>query len=159
MTDIKNLLNELSEIEKSINKIEHIIYVSYPLIQEKKLLLKILEDIKTAVARIISIILQYDAAYKKIKLQEDPRGNLRTFIEKCAPRYEISREQIRQIFNLLDLVKQHQDSSMEFKRHEKIVILSEYSPPKTITLEEIKVFSSLLKDIFTKTSKILKPSL
>jgi len=153
---MEKLLNELPEIENSINKIEHMIYVTYPFIHEKQLLFKILEDIKTAITKLISIILRHDAAYKKVKLQEDPTGNLRVFIEKCAPRYSISNEQIRQILDILDLVRKHQDSSMEFKRHEKIVILSEYFSPKTITIEEIKAFSVLLKEIFTKTIQILE---
>lgn len=155
---MKKLLNELPEIEISIRKIDRLIYVIYPCIKEKKLLLKIINDIKDSITKLLVIILKRDTIYKKIELQRDAKGNLRTFIEKCAPRHNISKDQVREIIEILDIIRKHNISVMEIKKQDKLVILSEHFSQKIVTLQEMKEFSILTKQIFQKTTEILKSS-
>ena len=88
-------LENLKEAERIIKNADHMLYVTFPLIKDKRLILKILLETKTGITKCINSILQYDYLYKRITLRKDPRENFRIFENKCAERYSITKEVIR----------------------------------------------------------------
>lgn len=156
---MEKFLENLQDAENIIQTIDHMVYVTFPLIKDKKLLLKILLETKTAVANCINSILQYEYLYKRIKLYKDSKTNFRTFEERCAPRYKITKEEIKLIIELFDVAEKHKQSPFEFVRNEKVIILSENLEQKIITIEKTKEFLVLAKNILRKTGdKILRDS-
>ena len=153
---MEKFLEALAEAEKNLRTIDHIIYVTFPLIKDKRLLLKVMKDIKGVVTGCITSILQYEYIYKRISLHRDSRENLRTFTEKCAVRYNIDKEEIKLILELFEFVEKHKASPFEFVKEGKIVMLSENSKPATLTLEKIKEFLILAKGILKKTKEGMK---
>ena len=148
---MQSFLKNLYEAEQLIKKIDHMLYVTYPLIQDKRLVLKIISETKNAIVKCINSILQYEYMYKRIKITKDSKENLRIFKIKCAPEYNISVEKIKLMLELFDLVEKHKQSPFEFKKQEKIVILSENSTPKIIVIENAKEFLALAKEILIKS--------
>ena len=146
-------LKELYEAERLIKRIDHMLYITYPLIQDKRLVLKIIAETKNAIVRCINSILYYEYLYKRIRLTKDPEENLRIFKLRCAPQYDISIKQIKLILELFDLIEKHNQSPFEFKRKEKIVILSENSTPKILVIDHAKEFLGLAKEILIKSKK------
>ncbi len=153
---MEKFLEKIGEAEKTIQTVDHIIYVTFPLIKDKRLLLKVIREMKTAISNCISSILQYEYLYKRITLYKDSRTNFKTFTEKCAPRYQINREEIKLILELFDFVEKHKESPFEFIREEKVVILSENMRPKILTVEKTKEFLILAKNILRKTRETMK---
>jgi len=154
---MEKFIEYLDEADRIIKTIDHMIYITFPLIKDKKLLLKILLETKTAIAKCINSILQYEYLYKRIKLHKEPKINFKIFIEKCSPRYNIQEQEIKLILELFNLAEKHRQSPMEFMRNEKIVILSENSEPETLTLEKTKEFLQLSKNMLEKIkSRILR---
>ena len=147
---METFLQNLSDAEALIQKIDHMVYVTYPVVRDKRLVLKILLETKDAVVKIINSILQYDYLYKRIRLSKDPKENLKIFKIKCAPRYNIDVNEIKLIMNLFELVERHKKSPFEFRKEEKIVILSEDSQPKVIVIDDTKEFLALAKKILEK---------
>ena len=150
---MEKFLNFLISAEKTIKTADHLVYITYPLIKDKRLLLKVLDEIKNAITNCISSILQYEYLYKRINLYKNPRENFRIFSEKCAPSYGISDLQIELILELFDFIEKHKESSIEFIREDKIVILSSNLKPKILTLEKTKEFLILAKDIIKKAKE------
>lgn len=148
---MEKFLQNLEEAQKITRAIDHLLYVTYPLIKDKKILLKILEEAKKAIAYCINATLQYEYIYKRIELYKDPKTNIRIFIDKCSKTYGITREEIKNILELFELVERHKQSSMEFIRNDKIIILSENMRQNYITLEKTKEFLTLTKNILQKT--------
>lgn len=153
---MEKFLENIEEAEKTIQTADHMIYVTFPLIKDKRLLLKILQEIKKAVTGCINSILQYEYLYKRITLCKDSKVNFKTFVDKCASRYKISRGEIKLILELFDLAKKHEESPFEFIKEEKVIILSENLKPKTLTVEKTKEFLMLAKDILKKTRETMK---
>ena len=153
---MEKFLENIEEAEKTIQTADHMIYITFPLIKDKRLLLKVLQETKTAVTNCISSILQYEYLYKRITLYKNSKVNFKTFVERCAPRYKITREEINLISDLFDLVEKHKESPFEFVKEEKVVILSENMKPKTLTVEKTKEFLMLAKDILRKTRETMK---
>lgn len=148
---MEKFLQNLEEAEKLISAADHMVYVSFPLIKEKNLLLKALTQTKTSITSCINSILQFEYLYKRVSLYKDSKSNMRVFQERCAPKYGITRQELKQIMELLDLIEKHKKSHMEFMRGNKIIILSENSKTNTITLEKAKEFLILAKKILEKT--------
>ena len=153
---MEKFLEYLEESGKRIATADHLLYVTFPLVKEKKLLLKILEEINSGLLNCLNSILQYEYLFKKIKLYSDPKQNLEVFKQKCAPRFLITPAEVRSIIELFEIMKVHKKSPFEFVKDDKIVILSENMNQKIINLEKTKEFLASAKSVLEKTKKVLK---
>ena len=153
---MEKFLENIIAAEKKIQIVDHMIYVTFPLIKDKRLLLKILQEIKNAVMDCISSILQYEYLYKRIILYKNPKSNFKIFIEMCTPRYQITKEEINLILELFDFIEKHRESPFEFIKDDKVIILSNDLNPKTLTIEKTKEFLMLVKNILRKTRETFK---
>jgi len=131
---------------------DHLIYTTYSLLKDKRLLLKILEELYNASLNLINTILQYDYLYKRINLYKDSRANFQTFREKCAPRYGISPEQISKILEIFSLIEKHRQSPFEFMKRDRLVIMSNGMAIDTLSIEKMKGFNLNVKDMIRKAS-------
>ena len=150
---MQKFLENLYEAERILKRVDHIVYVTYPVIKDKRLLIQSFIESKNALAKCINSILRYEHIYKRIRISNDPNENLKIFKIKCAPRYNIQVQEIKLILELFDIAKKHKKSTMEFKRKQKIIILSENSKTKILTIEDSKRFLHLSKQILKKTKQ------
>ena len=148
---MERFILNLQEAERLIQIADHMTYITYPLIKEKNILLKILTETKKAVANCINSILQYEYFYKQITLYNNPKTNLETFIKKSSKRFQITELEIKQIQELFELAEKHKQSPMEFTQNEKVIIMTENSETYELSLEKAKLFVSLSKNILQKT--------
>jgi len=153
---MEKFLENIQEAQKTIQVIDHMIYVTYPLIKDKKILTKLLTETKNVITNCINSILQYEYLYKRITLYQNPKTNFKTFKVQCAPKYKITKEEISSIIKLFELVEKHKQSTIEFLKNEKVIILSENLKTETITIEKIKEFFNLSKELMKKTLAIIK---
>jgi len=130
------------------------IYVTYPILKEKRLLAKILEGIDSVVRGVIKAILQHEYEYKRIKIYSDPHANFTIFERSCVDRYGITG-QIENIHEILTLAEKHKDSSMEFVRNNNMVILSDDLRTEIITLEKLKEYIRTAKELMQKADSVM----
>ena len=148
---MEKFLEHIQEAEKIIRTIDHMTYITFPIVQDKRILFKIISETKKAIVSCINAILQYEYLYKRINLYKSQESNFRTFRENCAPRYSITKEEIQMILELFEILYEHKNSQMEFLKDKKIIILSENYKIKMITLEKVKEFLNLAKKILKKS--------
>jgi len=151
---MEKFAERLTESERIIKTADHMIYMAFPMIKDKRILLKSISEMKRAIANCITIILQYEYIHKRISLYRDPKANFKVFVEKCAARYGITPEEIKTIIELFDLVEKHKKSAMEFIKDDKIIILSDRMKSETLTLERTKNFLKISKSILRKTNNV-----
>lgn len=147
---MEKFIEYLSEAQRIIKACDHMVYVSYPLIKDKKLLIKIIVELKKAITYCINAILQYEYLFQKIKLSKDHKENLKIFTEKSSIRFGITKEETKKIIELFEIVEIHKHSPMEFSRDNKIVILTQNMNQQIVSLEKTKEFVQLTKEIFRK---------
>ena len=121
---MEKFFENLEKSEKIIQTAGHLLYVTYPLVKDKKLLLKILTEIKNGLASCINAVLQYEYLYGRVRLSQDAKINFKTFMEKCCPRYNISETEVKKVTEYL--IKNSEDElptniDME-KEHSKNVV-------------------------------------
>jgi len=153
---MEKFLEHIQEAENIIRKIDHLVYVTFPLVKDKRLLLKSITESKRAIVSCINSILQYEYLYRRIRIYKDPGLNFQTFKNKCSKRYGINENEIKLINHLFEVSKKHEQSSFEFIKQDKIIILSEKLQPETIPIEKTKEFLVLAKDILYKTKNTIK---
>jgi len=150
---MNKFMEALASAEKNLRTVDHMVYITFPLIKDKRLLLKVIQELKRIITDCITSILQYEYLYKRISLYKDSQENFRTFTERSAPRYGITRDEIRTIRELFDFVDRHKESPFEFIKDDKLVILSENMKTTTLSLEKTKEFLQLTKEILKKTKQ------
>ena len=146
----------LEEAAKLIKTADHLIYLSFPLLQDKRILLKAISKTKETVNKCIASILKFEYLNKKIRLYKDPKTNFKIFKDSCSAKYKISSQEIKDIIELFEIVEYKEKSSMEFIKDQKIIILSENMKPKQISIEKAKSFLLLAKNILKKTQENLE---
>ena len=140
----------LDKAAKNLQTADHMLYMTYPLIKEKRLLLKILSETYLVVLNIVNAILQYEYFYKRINLYKDSRENFSVFKNKCAPRYGVTEDQVQKILKIFNLAEKHKKSPFEFVRNNKVVIMTNAFKTDTITVEDMKEYIFLSKDLLRK---------
>jgi len=147
---------DLNKAIKNLQIADHMTYVTYPLVNDRRLLLKIFDEIYKAMIGCINAILNYEYLYKRIRLYKENNENMRTFTDKCAKNYGLTNKQIKKIKEIIELNKQHKQSAMEFVKKDKIIILSDSLGTQTINLQKIKEYLLLAKELLMKTNLRLK---
>ncbi len=147
---MEKYIENLNKASSMLQTADHMLYMTYPLVKEKRLLLKVLNEIYLVVLSIVNAILQYEYVYKRVNLYKTAEENFSVFKNRCAPRYEISPEQVQKIKEIFDLAEKHKKSPFEFVRNNKVVIMTNALKTDTITVEKIKEFLFLSKDILRK---------
>jgi hypothetical protein len=153
---MQKFIEYIQEAQKIIQTTDHLIYVTFPLVQDKRILIKIITETKTAIANCINAILQYEYLHHRIRLCKDAKTNFQTFIRKCAQKYEITPNEINSILNLFELVEKQKQSTAEFMRNENVVLMSKNLKTETIDLEKTKEFLQLSKNILEKTIRTIR---
>lgn len=153
---MEKFIESLEKAKKALRTADHMTYMTYPLVKEKRLLLKILEDISLAIVNAINAILQYEYYFKRIQLYRDATENFNIFKEKCSKRYDINENQINKLVEVLRLNKEHKKSPFEFVRKDKIVIMSNNLKTDFITIEKMKDFLIEAKDLLRKADILIK---
>ncbi len=143
----------LENLQKAVHDMriaDHMIYVTYPIIKDKRLLLKTLDQIYSSITLTINAILQYDYINKRVTLSKNAQENFDTFVTKCANRYNLTQEEIADIKELLYLTESHRKSPLEFSRKDRIVIMSENLKTAIIDSEKLKKHLNLAKNLINK---------
>ena len=146
---MNKILENLEESSRILKSVDHLLYVTFPLVKEPKMFIRLLEEIHKATKKIISSILEYEYLFKRVTLFNDTKRNLINFQEKCAPRYEITKPELDKIQELFQLIEAHTQSTTEFKREDKYIILIN-NHPLTITLDNTKEFLHIAKELQKK---------
>jgi len=145
----------LEKASQALKMADHLTYITFPLVKENKLLLKILDELKESILNIINAILQYEYLHKRIQLYKDAKENFRTFKE-LSGKYRISQEQLNKIIEILSLSEKHKKSPFEFSKKDKIVIMSDNLKTSTLDLDKIKSFLLETKDLLRKANLVIK---
>jgi len=149
---IKTDFNEmLDKAESYLKTADHLIYITYPLIKENVIIKTVLDNLHKTVINVVKSILNYEGLYKRIQLIHE-NADINTF-QRCAPRFNITVQEISTIKEIFSLAEKRQESTMEFIRRDKLVIMSDNLKTESISLEQLKKYLNILKIILHKTKE------
>ena len=154
----EKFIDSLNLATKALQTADHLTYITFPLVKEKRLLLKVLSELSNSLMNSMNAVLQYEYHWKRIQIYTDARDNFSTF-RTIAHRYDISPEQMKIITEILILNERHKKSPFEFIKNNKIVITSGGMQTDYLTLDRVKSFLIDVKDILRKVNSKIKTSI
>jgi hypothetical protein len=141
------------EAVRSLQIADHMIYVSYPLLNERKLLLKVLDELYKAVILSANAILYDDSKKnKQININENPE-----FFNKFL-KNSMDKNQIEKLIEILRIHNKHKSSAMEFFKNNKLVIMSDDLMINTLDILKIKEYLLVSKQLIQLVHKKIKDS-
>jgi hypothetical protein len=145
-----NYNENLDQIEKKLRISEHFLYLANSVFEDKKIFLKIIPEIKEALTKALNLILYYEASHKRITLSKYPQANFEIFKKKCAPKFNITLQEINKIQELFRIIEMQKKSTMDFIRGDKVVIFMENQDYEILTSEKIQEFIQITRNISGK---------
>jgi len=153
MENVRKLLNEANSLFKIS---DHLMYVTYPLVKDNKLIVSITENLSKSLIKAMEAVLHYDRLYKRIEIfPENFYSKFDIFKRKCAVRYNIDRNHIVLIEDLKKLVDERKKSKMEFVRKDKYVICNSNYSTKIITLDKLKEYLNISRNFLKRVNHII----
>lgn len=152
---MQKFIKNFTEAESLLHGVDHLIYVSFPMIKDKRILLTSLEKLRNCAVKCINSLLQYEYLHRRVKLYKDPHLNMKTFESKCARRYGFSETDLNSIKELFKFYNFHKKSSMEFMKNGDIFMLVNGPTPIRVNLEKIKILLNATKNLFNKIRHII----
>ena len=149
---IEKFQENLEKAIKHLKIADHMTYVTLPIVNEKRLILKIFDEIYKSIINCINAILNYEYLYKRIQIYNNNEDNISTFMDKCAKTYNLSNHQIKKIKEILETNKRHKQSAMEFIKKDKIVILSNNLKTQVLNVQIIKEYLLVAKELLMRTN-------
>ncbi len=141
----KTFGNAILTAEQAWRAAEHILLVTFPVVQDPKLLLRVLEHLDKAARTTISTILKREYLYKRIRLSGEGAHNKELFFQVCRHQYGVSEEDATLLSEVLDLGKRHKASGVELSQRKKVVILDDELGSVEITAKHLQQTSQAVR--------------
>jgi hypothetical protein len=126
---------------------DHMLGVTYPLVQDTKLLVGVMDSIFLSLTNAMSAIVWYDRLFKRIPpFQDTFESKFAMFQAKSARKYNIENEVIQTIQDIKEIIIMHRKSPVEFRRKDRYIICGDDYSMKAITADQIKEYIKKTKD-------------
>ncbi len=136
---------------------DHMLTQTYPVVNDPKLLLVILENVFLACTHAMAALLYYEYYQKRIpSFQDTFDAKLNMLKLQVAPRYHIKGEYLSFLSEIKNLLLAHKRSPVEFVRKDVFVICSNDYALQTITLNEMKQYVTKAKVFIQEITNIIE---
>ena len=125
---------------------DHMLYVTLPIVNENRLLLKIFQEIYKSLKSSIHALLELEKQLGRITGTDEEEQQYLQFF-KIAKNYDISLELAKQCKEIIELHKSFEESSLEFIKKENLVIMSPTLTIRKIDRAHIKEYLSKVKEV------------
>lgn len=133
------------------------LFVTYPLIKDPKLLLAVMENLFLAITNSLRYVLYYERQFKRVPSFFDTfESKYRVFSEKVVGRYGFPEEYLGFIRKVKEILVAHKRSPIEFSRKDQFVICSDDYNLEVLGLEDIKDFLGKTKSFFSKIDLLVQ---
>lgn len=144
----------VDEANRAFKTADHLAYVTYPIVTDRKLLMVIVENLHLALRKSMDAFLTYEYMYKRINHLPREFGSQLSMFRETAPRYKVPRNILATIAEINEIVEHREKSPIEFVRKDKFIIASENFRLKTVTIEKVKSYIQHIKHLLEKVNEV-----
>ena len=147
----------LLEANKAMRTADHLVYVTYPFVNDVKLIMTIAENLHKALVNGLNAMLSYEYLYKRINTPpRDFKEKIEVFKSFCVPRYNIPRESLLLISDINNLIDHRRNSPTEFIKSGKFVMCTQDFKMRILNFEKVKGYNTKVKEFINKINEILR---
>jgi hypothetical protein len=145
--------------DKALQKIkiaDHMLFMTYPVVRDPKLLLAIIENIFVSLDSGVAAVLHYERLFKRIPPFNDTYpSRLEMFKSRIIPRYKLNPGYVNLIMDVKSILSEHKNSPVSFIRKDKFVICSPTYSIKAIDINLVKKYIFETKVFVNNVNKIV----
>jgi hypothetical protein len=142
--------------KRNLQIADHMIYMTYNLIQDPKLLVVVMENIFLALTNAMSSVLYYEKFFKRLPpFPENFEAKFALFQQTCVSKYNIDKSYVSMIRDVKDFIFEHRQSPVEFVRKDRFVICTNNYQMKAVSVDQIKKYISLSKVFLQEANRIV----
>lgn len=141
---------------QKIKVADHMLFMTYPLVKDPKLLLSIIENVFASLDIGMDAVLKHERLFKRIPPYHDTfPSRFELFKKKIIPRYGLSPHYGELVREIQRLLAERKKSPVEFARKDKFVICSPSYNLKTVDVNLVKKYIFETKIFIDKIEKIV----
>ncbi|MFW6230531.1 MAG: hypothetical protein ACOC32_00735 [Nanoarchaeota archaeon] len=145
-----------SEAKKKLSLADHMLFVTYPLVKDSKLLLAVMENAFLALTHTMGFLLYYERMFKRVPPFFDTfESKYRLFSEKCVPRYNLDESSLELLRDVKEILVAHKRSPIEFSKGDQFVICSDDYELKVLKAQDIKSYVAKTKEFFNSINSLV----
>jgi hypothetical protein len=149
----EKIRENLDKAIRSLQIADHMTYITFPLVNEKRLLLKIFDETYKSIIFCISALCEFEEQkYRK-------RVNFEGFLSNYAKNYGINSEDIKKIKEITRKKTRYNESAVDFVKKDRIVILSDDLSIESLDLKAVKEYLLTAKKLLMGANSCLKAKL
>lgn len=138
----------LDSVSNAIKITDHLVYSTYPVVKDPKLLVKIVERINDSFGNIINVVVRYEKLYKRIPNSFNIEDINK--LKKITSKYNITDSEMAAMNKVATIIKGINESNMRLSQKDKIIVFSNDFRQQSITFNEIKELFYVLKEVNKK---------
>src|SRR3989338_6276547 len=131
----------LTAARKKLTAAEHMAYLTLPLTQERRILIKILSEMRDSALFLMYAVLPSAPKTEKIAKDEEKKI-FSLFRKRGAAAYGITPSEFRTLQAILVLYQKHAESPLEFVRKESFIILSQGLETERVDIKRVHGYLS-----------------
>ena len=145
----------LLKAKKNIHLADHMIFVTYKLVNDPRLLLSAIKNIFNSLQNTVDSLLYYERVFKRISAYPENFGSKFSILKDNCNRLNLNQSYLYLIKDIHTLLVDHKNSPVEFSRKDRFIICSSNYRTKSISLKEIKEYLSRSKSFINEVETIV----
>ena len=146
----------LLKAKKSIHLADHMIFVTYKLINDPRLLLSAIKNIFNSLQHTVDSLLHHERVFKRIPAYPENFGSKFTILkDNCTNRLNLNQSYLYLIKDIHTLLIDHKNSPVEISRKDRFIICSSDYRTKSISHKEIKEYLARSKSFINEVETIV----
>jgi hypothetical protein len=146
----------LQTARKQIELADHMLYVTYSMVQETKFLLAIANHVINAARLALQSLLEFEILYKRLEhYNKTFVSEIAIYRNKLSLKYNFDNKYLKLLERLYEIQKYDSQSIMRFKKGDKY-ILSTGDKISSIDLDSLKRYSNLTKKFIDEIAQAIK---
>ena len=132
---------------KNLKVADHILHVTFPLLQDPKLLVGVLHNVFLALTQTMTTVLLYDRYVKLIPPFHDTfESKFNMFRVKSMQEHKIDEKYAKLIQEIKELIVLHRKSTVEFRRKDSFIICQDDFSSISISAAQLKEYVKTTKE-------------
>ena len=142
---------------KSVKVADHMLYVTYPVLQDPKLLVSILDNVFLGLTSAMTAVLWHERFLKRIPPFNDTfESKFNLFRAKIAPGYKIAKKYAEFMREIQEIIVTHRKSKVEFRRKDSFIICQDDYSTISVTVPQLKDYVRVTKEFIDVMEIVLK---
>ena len=154
---METVLISLKEANRRFKSADHMLFMTYPLLKDTKLLILIAENLYQASILALDALLKYELMFRRVSsIPVNFNEKMDILKREVAIRYNIDRSNIVNIEDMNTLIEARRKSPIEFCKRDKYVICSDDYKTNFLTIDKLKNYLNESKVFINRVNSIIE---